>query len=84
MNARPPAPKTDSGLTLNSPIFNGLCFKQMRPFCCDLLIFVVSWGFGIYVFVYSDAAVTGSLAHDPRGGSSVLSTEFCGLCVRFH
>jgi predicted DNA-binding antitoxin AbrB/MazE fold protein/predicted nucleic acid-binding protein len=62
LNARPPAPKTDSGEPAKLPIFNSFCFKQMRPSYCDLLGFVVCWGFGSYVFVYSGERAPGSLA----------------------
>jgi hypothetical protein len=34
LNARPPAPKADSGLMRKCPIFNGFYFNEMRP---DLL-----------------------------------------------
>ena len=53
LNARPPAPKTDSGAPGIRLIFNYLDFKQIRAACWKLLRFVEGLGLRIYKIIYT-------------------------------
>jgi hypothetical protein len=56
LNARPPAPKADSGLVSKSSIFSRFCFKQLALSCCSLLRSVEFLESCVYKFIYNSQA----------------------------
>jgi hypothetical protein len=57
LNARPPAPKADSGRNIKSSVFNIFCFKQMARSCCVLLKCVELLESCVYDFIYTSEAL---------------------------